>query len=57
VRFSLRPSAARINQEIGYKCLRVSSTEVKGIRKLKENLMIDQEYVLGHSGVWRKSAQ
>jgi hypothetical protein len=53
----LRPSAARINQEIGYKCLRVSSTEVKGIRKLKENLMIDQVVCSQDILVLEKSAQ
>ena len=44
-----------VYQEIGYKCLRVSSTEMKGIEKLKE-LMIDQVSMFsGHSGVGKST--
>ncbi len=44
-----------VYQEIGYKCLRVSSTEMKGIEKLKD-LMIDQVSMFsGHSGVGKST--
>jgi len=44
-----------VYQEIGYKCLRVSSTEMKGIEKLKE-LMVDQVSMFsGHSGVGKST--
>jgi ribosome biogenesis GTPase len=44
-----------IYQEIGYQCLRVSSTEMKGIETLKE-LMIDKVSMFsGHSGVGKST--
>jgi ribosome biogenesis GTPase len=44
-----------VYQEIGYKCLRVSSTAMKGIDKLKE-LMVDQVSMFsGHSGVGKST--
>ena len=44
-----------VYQEIGYKCLRVSSTEMKGIEKLKE-MMIDKVSMFsGHSGVGKST--
>jgi ribosome biogenesis GTPase len=39
-----------VYQEIGYQCLRVSSTEMKGIDKLKE-LIGKVSMFSGHSGV------
>ena len=44
-----------VYQEIGYKCLRVSSTEMKGVEKLKE-MMIDKVSMFsGHSGVGKST--
>ncbi len=44
-----------VYQEIGYKCLRVSSTEGKGIEELK-NLMIGKTTMFsGHSGVGKST--
>ena len=44
-----------IYQEIGYQCLRVSSTEMKGIEELKA-LMIDKVSMFsGHSGVGKST--
>jgi ribosome biogenesis GTPase len=44
-----------VYQEIGYKCLRVSSTEKKGIEQLRE-LMIGQVSMFsGHSGVGKST--
>jgi ribosome biogenesis GTPase len=39
-----------VYQQIGYNCLRVSSTEAKGIDKLKE-LMLDKVSMFSGSGV------
>jgi ribosome biogenesis GTPase len=44
-----------VYQQIGYNCLRVSSTEAKGIDKLKE-LMLDKVSMFsGHSGVGKST--
>ncbi|OXG04965.1 ribosome biogenesis GTPase [Flavobacterium araucananum] len=44
-----------VYQQIGYKCLRVSSTEMKGIDELKE-MMIDKVSMFsGHSGVGKST--
>jgi ribosome biogenesis GTPase len=44
-----------VYQQIGYTCLRVSSTEAKGIDKLKE-LMLDKVSMFsGHSGVGKST--
>ncbi|WPR72613.1 ribosome small subunit-dependent GTPase A [Flavobacterium sp. NG2] len=44
-----------VYQEIGYQCLRVSSTERKGVEELKE-LMIDKVSMFsGHSGVGKST--
>jgi ribosome biogenesis GTPase len=45
----------QVYQQIGYTCLRVSSTEAKGIDKLKE-LMLDKVSMFsGHSGVGKST--
>lgn len=44
-----------VYQEIGYQCLRVSSTEMKGVAELKE-LMLDKVSMFsGHSGVGKST--
>ena len=44
-----------VYQEIGYRCLRVSSTEGKGVEELKQ-LMLDKVSMLsGHSGVGKST--
>jgi ribosome biogenesis GTPase len=43
-----------VYQQIGYTCLRVSSTEAKGIDKLKE-LMDKVSMFSGHSGVGKST--
>jgi ribosome biogenesis GTPase len=40
-----------VYQEIGYKCLRVSSTEMKGVEQLKEMMIGKVSMFSGHSGV------
>ncbi|WP_119793155.1 ribosome small subunit-dependent GTPase A [Flavobacterium anhuiense] len=42
-------------QEIGYKCLRISSTENKGIDKLKEMMIGKVSMFSGHSGVGKST--
>ena len=44
-----------IYQEIGYKCLRISSTENKGIDKLKEMMIGKVSMFSGHSGVGKST--
>jgi ribosome biogenesis GTPase / thiamine phosphate phosphatase len=44
-----------IYQEIGYKCLRVSSTQNKGIDKLKEIMVGKVTMFSGHSGVGKST--
>lgn len=44
-----------IYQEIGYKCLRVSSTEMKGIDALKELMIGKVSMFSGHSGVGKST--
>ncbi|WP_309609681.1 ribosome small subunit-dependent GTPase A [Flavobacterium sp.] len=44
-----------IYQEIGYKCLRVSSTEGKGIEELKEIMIGKVTMFSGHSGVGKST--
>ncbi|WP_264553286.1 ribosome small subunit-dependent GTPase A [Flavobacterium sp. N2038] len=44
-----------IYQEIGYKCLRVSSTENKGVDKLKEMMIGKVSMFSGHSGVGKST--
>ncbi len=44
-----------IYQEIGYKCLRISSTENKGIYKLKEMMIGKVSMFSGHSGVGKST--
>ena len=44
-----------IHQEIGYKCLRISSTENKGIDKLKEMMIGKVSMFSGHSGVGKST--
>lgn len=44
-----------IYQEIGYKCLRISSTEGKGIAQLKEMMMGKVSMFSGHSGVGKST--
>jgi ribosome biogenesis GTPase len=43
-----------VYQQIGYNCLRVSSTEAKGIDKLKE-LMLDKVSMFSGSGVGKST--
>ena len=44
-----------IYQEIGYQCLRVSSTEMKGITALKEMMIGKVSMFSGHSGVGKST--
>jgi ribosome biogenesis GTPase len=44
-----------VYQEIGYKCLRVSSTEGKGIEELKEIMIGKTTMFSGHSGVGKST--
>jgi ribosome biogenesis GTPase len=44
-----------IYQEIGYQCLRVSSTEMKGIEVLKELMIGNVSMFSGHSGVGKST--
>jgi ribosome biogenesis GTPase len=44
-----------IYQEIGYQCLRVSSTEMKGIEELKELMIGKVSMFSGHSGVGKST--
>ncbi|WP_343704809.1 ribosome small subunit-dependent GTPase A [Flavobacterium sp.] len=44
-----------IYKEIGYKCLRISSTENKGIDKLKEMMIGKVSMFSGHSGVGKST--
>ena len=44
-----------VYQEIGYKCLRVSSTEKKGIEQLKELMIGKVTMFSGHSGVGKST--
>lgn len=44
-----------VYQEIGYKCLRVSSTEGKGIEELKERMIGKTTMFSGHSGVGKST--
>ncbi|MRX68926.1 ribosome biogenesis GTPase [Flavobacterium resistens] len=44
-----------IYQEIGYKCLRISSTENKGVDKLKEMMVGKVSMFSGHSGVGKST--
>jgi len=44
-----------VYQEIGYKCLRVSSTEQKGIDQLKEIMIGKVSMFSGHSGVGKST--
>lgn len=44
-----------IYQEIGYQCLRVSSTEKKGLDKLKELMIEKVSMFSGHSGVGKST--
>ncbi|MFH6964335.1 ribosome small subunit-dependent GTPase A [Flavobacterium plurextorum] len=44
-----------IYTEIGYKCLRISSTENKGVDKLKEMMIAKVSMFSGHSGVGKST--
>lgn len=44
-----------IYSEIGYKCLRISSTEKKGIEQLKEMMIEKTSMFSGHSGVGKST--
>ncbi len=44
-----------VYQEIGYKCMRVSSTENKGVDKLKEMMVGKVSMFSGHSGVGKST--
>jgi ribosome biogenesis GTPase len=44
-----------IYQEIGYKCLRISSTENKGVDRLKEMMIGKVSMFSGHSGVGKST--
>ena len=44
-----------IYEQIGYKCLRISSTEVKGVDKLKEMMIGKVSMFSGHSGVGKST--
>lgn len=44
-----------IYSEIGYKCLRISSTEKKGIEQLKEMMIGKTSMFSGHSGVGKST--
>lgn len=44
-----------IYEQIGYKCLRISSTEAKGVDKLKEMMLGKVSMFSGHSGVGKST--
>jgi len=44
-----------VYQQIGYKCLRVSSTEMKGVDELKEMMIGKVSMFSGHSGVGKST--
>jgi ribosome biogenesis GTPase / thiamine phosphate phosphatase len=44
-----------VYEQIGYKCLRVSSTEMKGIEELKEMMIGKVSMFSGHSGVGKST--
>ncbi|RZJ99849.1 MAG: ribosome small subunit-dependent GTPase A [Flavobacterium sp.] len=44
-----------VYQEIGYKCLRVSSTQMKGIEELKQLMLGKVSMFSGHSGVGKST--
>lgn len=44
-----------VYQQIGYKCLRVSSTEMKGVEELKEMMISKVSMFSGHSGVGKST--
>ena len=44
-----------VYEKIGYKCLRVSSTELKGIEELKEMMLGKVSMFSGHSGVGKST--
>ena len=44
-----------VYEQIGYKCLRVSSTEMKGVDKLKELMIGKVSMFSGHSGVGKST--
>ncbi|CAA9199938.1 ribosome small subunit-dependent GTPase A [Flavobacterium bizetiae] len=44
-----------VYQQIGYKCLRVSSTEMKGVEELKEMMIGKVSMFSGHSGVGKST--
>lgn len=44
-----------VYQQIGYKCLRVSSTEMKGVEELKEMMVGKVSMFSGHSGVGKST--
>lgn len=44
-----------VYQEIGYKCLRVSSTEMKGVEELRELMIGKVSMFSGHSGVGKST--
>jgi len=44
-----------IYEQIGYKCLRISSTEAKGVDKLKEMMVGKVSMFSGHSGVGKST--
>jgi len=44
-----------IYEQVGYKCLRVSSTEAKGVDKLKEMMVGKVSMFSGHSGVGKST--
>lgn len=44
-----------IYEQIGYKCLRISSTEAKGVDKLKEMMIGKVSMFSGHSGVGKST--
>ena len=44
-----------VYQEIGYQCLRVSSTEMKGVEKLKDLMVGKVSMFSGHSGVGKST--
>ena len=44
-----------VYEQIGYKCLRVSSTEMKGVDKLKEMMIGKVSMFSGHSGVGKST--
>lgn len=44
-----------VYEQIGYKCLRVSSTEMKGVEELKELMISKVSMFSGHSGVGKST--